>query len=160
MATAAQWLLATIFAGAAIGKFSAYDRFLRTLVAIPWLPLSAARVAARLVPGAELVLALGLLAAPQQAAVCAIALLLVFTGVILFERAAGRDFSCACFGGVDPGSAGRDVHLRNVLLVALALLVVAAPSTDEPGAILVGLGCGLTFLVVEAAIEVIGLRPQ
>src|SRR6266540_1294913 len=99
MAAVAESFLAVVFLGAGVAKLGEYDRFLRTLTAIPWLRLDRARVAARILPLVECGLAAALMLQPRFAAVAALALLAGFTTVIGNELAHGRRFACGCFGG-------------------------------------------------------------
>ena len=158
MAALCQWLLLTIFVGAALGKIESYDTFLRTLTAIPWLPLRAARIAARGVPLIELAVAVALLAAPRAGAIAALATLAVFTGVVGVELAAGRRFACGCFGGAAVRPADGTYLARNALLVAAAAGLVVRPGDRPVGAALVGVGAGLALLLVELTVETFRAR--
>jgi Methylamine utilisation protein MauE len=157
VATVLQAFLLVVLASAGAMKLAGHDRFLRTLTALPWLPLPAARVGARAVPLAELGVAAVLGASPRVGAVAAMAALALFTGVILREIGAGRRFRCGCFGGTDSQVVGAVTLARNAALVAAAAGVLALPRSHEPGAILTGLGIGLLFLLVEIGTDTLGV---
>jgi hypothetical protein len=76
---------------------------------VPWLELA---LGALLVTG---------VARPAVALVAA-ALLIVFTVVLVVRIAEGRRVPCACFGGRSSRPVGLASVLRNVLLIALALV--------------------------------------
>jgi Methylamine utilisation protein MauE len=153
-----QWFLVTIFVGAALGKVGSHHTFLRTLVAIPWLPLRGARVAARGVPIFELAVAAALIAAPRAGAIAALATLGAFTAVVTVEVAAGRRFACACFGGAAARPADGSYVVRNAILVAAAVALVARPDDRPLGAALVGVGAGFALLLVELTVETFRAR--
>jgi hypothetical protein len=158
MAALCQWLLLTIFVGAALGKIGSHDTFLRTLAAIPWLPLRAARIAARGIPILELAIAAALLAAPRAGAIAALATLAVFTAVVGVELAAGRRFACGCFGGAALRPADRTFLGRNAVLVAAAAGLLLRPGDRPLGAALVGVGAGLALLLAELVVETFRMR--
>jgi hypothetical protein len=158
MAGLCQWLLVTIFVGAALGKVGSRNAFLRTLAAIPWLPLRAARVAARGVPIVELAVAASLVAAPREGAIAALTLLGAFTAVVGVEVAAGRRFACACFGGAAARPADSSYLARNAILVAAAVALVARPDDRPLAAALVGVGIGLALLLAELTVETFRAR--
>jgi Methylamine utilisation protein MauE len=153
MAPFAQAFLVVVLVAASAAKLAGPDRFLRTLTSLPWLSLPAARALTRLVPVAEIGVAALLVAVPPAGAIAALILLTVFTGVVAVELAAGRRFACGCFGGTESRPAGPVTLLRNVLLLAAAVAIVALPRDAEPGAVLAGAGAGLLFLVLEVGSE-------
>ena len=153
MAAFGQAFLVVVLVAAAAAKLARPGRFLRTLTSLPWLSLPAARVLTRLVPLAELGVAVLLVVIPLAGAIAALALLVVFTGVLAGELVAGRRFSCGCFGGTESRPAGPVTLLRNALLLAAAATIVALPRDTEPGALLAGAGAALLFLVLEVGGE-------
>jgi hypothetical protein len=153
MAAFGQAFLVVVLVAAGAAKLAAPDRFLRTLTSLPWLSLPAARALTRLVPLAELGVAALLVVLPLAGAIAALALLVVFTGVFAGELAAGSRFSCGCFGGTESRPAGPVTLLRNVLLLAAAVAIVALPRDAEPGAFLAGAGAALLFLALEVGSE-------
>jgi Methylamine utilisation protein MauE len=149
----AQWFLAVVFAGAAATKLSDRERFLRTLIAIPWLSLRRARFASVGTPSLELLVAGVLAVFPVVGAAAGLAALCLFTGVILVELLAGREFRCGCFGGADGRPAGRWTIIRNAALAAAAGFIIAFPAEPEIAAALVGVGIGLMFVLFEVGVE-------
>jgi uncharacterized membrane protein YphA (DoxX/SURF4 family) len=132
-------VLAAAFVAAAAGKLA---RPVATAAAfrsfgVPW-----PAAAARLVPAAELVVAVLLVAAPGVGGVAALVLLVAFSAVLVRALRAGIRTPCRCFGGVreDPPSAV-DV-LRNGMLAALALVAIAAGTPRAPSVAAVVLVAG------------------
>ena len=148
-----QWFLVVVFAGAAVTKLSDRERFVRTLIALPWLSLRQARLASIAVPSLELLVAGVLAVLPVVGAATAVAALCLFTGVILVELLAGREFRCGCFGGADGRPAGRWTIIRNGTLAAAAGSVIAFRAGAELAAALVGVGIGLMFVLFEVGVE-------
>lgn len=79
-------------------------------------------------PLVELAVAAALMAPPAAyaGALAASALLVTFTGVIVFNLAQGHHPSCNCFGQIGSTPIGLATLVRNGVLTGLALLVVAA----------------------------------
>jgi Methylamine utilisation protein MauE len=152
-----QWFLVVVFAGAAAAKLSERNQFFRTLTTLPWLSVRRARFASLAVPSSELLLAVGLVAAPQVGAVAALAALSIFTAVVLLELLSGRDFRCGCFGGAHGTPVGWWTVTRNVFLAAVAGLVIALPIETTLPAGLVGVGVGLVFVLTEVGAETLAL---
>ena len=112
------------------GTFSSFTR----------LQLPAPRALASLVPIAELTIALGLLAVPSAAAWAAALLIASFTVVLGRAVVAGLDVPCACFGATRNEPVSHVELVRNVLLIALAVVASGASSVtdvDLPGALVV-----------------------
>ena len=104
------------------------------------LGLAAPRALASLVPSAELAIAIGLLVAPSIAAWAAVILLAAFTVVLGRAVVGGLDVPCACFGSTRNEPVSSVELVRNVLLVALAVVASGASSVadvDLPGALVV-----------------------
>jgi hypothetical protein len=158
MAALLQWFLFVVFVGAAVTKLMGYDRFLRTLAALPWLNAVNARLAARAIPVVELALAVLLLFLPRLGAVAALATLVLFTTVVATELLAGRDFRCGCFGGANAQPAGTSTLIRNAFLGGVAVALVALPPSTEIGATLMGVALGLLFLLLEVGAEAVRLE--
>lgn len=97
---------------------------------------------ARLVPVAELGVALALVAVPAWGAAAALGLLAAFTAVLVRTVRSGRQVSCGCLGALDRGRpvSWRTVA-RNLVLMAAAGLALAVPALRwppvEPGAVAV-----------------------
>ena len=158
MSGMAQYFLVIVLVGAAAGKFAAHDQFLRTLVAIPWISLKSARTLSRLVPIIELGTALVLVALPRLGAMLASGILLVFTAVLAIELSAGRTFQCHCFGGRSVEATGPATIVRNLALIAAAIIVVWSADEVLLPAALVGVAAGLLFLTAELATDTLAAR--
>lgn len=90
------------------------------------LPAVSAPALGAALPLAELAVGAGLLFAgtARWAAGGALALLLLFTGVIGYNLARGRAPQCHCFGSLHSAPAGRGTLLRNVVLAVMSGIVV------------------------------------
>jgi hypothetical protein len=112
--------LALVVAGAAKRVSPAWPAQARDLGApgwavplLPWVELAL---------GACLVVGLGHPWAPLGAA----ALLAVFTGAVVRALAGGRRPPCACFGALSARPIGARTVVRNLVLIALALVALGA----------------------------------
>lgn len=126
LALIARLILAAVFAAASVAKladrtgtkravvdFGAPERF-AALLALG-LPIAELIVAVLVLPGTTAVVgALG-----------ALALLLLFSGAIVWNLARGRTPDCHCFGQLHSEPAGRKTLVRNGVLAVLALLALA-----------------------------------
>jgi uncharacterized membrane protein YphA (DoxX/SURF4 family) len=126
---AAAVALAAIFAIAAVAKLRDVSTTERDFVG---LGLPRASFFARFVPLAELSIVALLLIVPPAGAIAALVSLAFFTTFLIGRLRAGVRAPCACFGSsrAQPISV-RDV-IRNLLLMALAVVSLA---TDRPTAI-------------------------
>ena len=142
---AAAVALAAIFAIAAVAKLRDISATERDFVG---LGLPRASFFARFVPLAELSIVALLLIVPPAGALAALVSLAFFTTFLIGRLRSGVRAPCACFGSsrARPISA-RDV-IRNLLLMALALVCLA---TDRPTAITL-----LDALAVVVVIAVAG----
>jgi uncharacterized membrane protein YphA (DoxX/SURF4 family) len=120
-------LLAAVFAVAGIGKLIDLAGSRRAMQEFG-LPAAAADVAARVLPLLELAVAAGLLIDPmaRYAALVGLVLLFLFTAGVLRVTSQGRTPDCHCFGQLHSEPAGPSTIVRNVLLGALAGVVVVA----------------------------------
>ena len=120
---AAACVLAATFSWAGAAKLS---RPADTAAAFRDLGLGMTPALARIVPVAELLLAVALLAVPRLGGCVALVLLAAFSIVLVRAMSRGVEAPCACFGqpGAPPLSAVDLV--RNGFLAALAGLAVAA----------------------------------
>jgi peroxiredoxin len=158
----ARLLLAAVLGVAAIAK--TVDRAgSRDALAGFGLSVPLARIAAFVLPAAELVIAVGLLfgSTAQAGAIAALVVLGLFTGAVTRALLRGEHVDCHCFGQLSEGPAGIGTLVRNGLLAALAAFVVVAPGAPGPG-VLTWLGrrsdadrvafwLGLTLLALVAA---------
>jgi thiol-disulfide isomerase/thioredoxin len=111
------------------------------------VPGALASAAGVLLPVTEIALGVALIprATAWWAAAGALALFLLFLGVIGYQLALGRRPDCHCFGQLHSAPIGRGTVLRNVGFVALAAWLVAQPGRD------VGPGMGEWIGMVTAA---------
>jgi putative oxidoreductase len=113
-----------------------------------WLP--------RLELGLACALLLGL--ATKPAGGLAAAALLVFAGAITINLVRGRRIECGCFSTVSPRSIGWSLVLRDLLLVLLAIIVIAAaPQTFAVDALWsgharpLGIGEGVAVVLIASS---------
>jgi hypothetical protein len=137
LGSAAGLLLAALFAWAAAAKAIRPDQ---AAADVARLGVPAARVVARVVPLAEMLLAVTLLWRPGAGAVGALTLLAAFSAVLWRARARGTMAGCACFG--PGGRAGRlsTALLRNALLGLAALVAAQGAPGVAPLPALVAVG--------------------
>ena len=150
-AYAAALMLATVFAGAGAAKLARREVTARAFAA---LGLGSSPALAVGVPVLELVLAAGLVAVPEWAAVVALAVLAGFSAFVVSAVARGRVQGCGCFGSAHPAPMGDAEVLRNVLLAAAAGLAATSdgPVLPSPGALaVVGGASALGAAAVRAA---------
>lgn len=126
------------------------------------LPLPA--VLARLVPVAEVAIAVALLTRPIVGAVAATSALLAFTAVLTAVLRSGRTVSCGCLGAVSDQPVSGITIARNLALVATVLLAAAAP--DPAGfrialpSLAVVLAAGSAALLAALGTQVAVLHDQ
>lgn len=118
-------LLAIVLAGAAIGKLQDLDDS-RQQVRDFGLPDALARPIGTLLPGVEILIALGLVigATSWWAAWAAVLLLGAFIAGIAINMTLGRRPDCKCFGPLHVETIGWRVLSRDLLLAALAAAIL------------------------------------
>jgi Methylamine utilisation protein MauE len=152
LALAARVVLAVALVVAAGAKFA--DRTHVVAQMGDLVGARAAPVASVVVPAAETVIGVALVALPHRSlpAWCAIALLVAFTVVLV--QAQARHVPCPCFGGGTSARAvGPAAIVRNGVLLALAVLATGSIDGAHAGATLawiLGLGV-VTGIAVRAA---------
>jgi uncharacterized membrane protein YphA (DoxX/SURF4 family) len=122
-------VLAGVFGVAAAAKLAAPDETRATLEEFG-LGERAARIAAPVLPLAEAAVAVALLIAPtaRVGAIGAAVLLGLFSLAVAVNLARGRRPDCNCFGTVHSAPIGPATLVRNLVLLAVAVLVgVAGP---------------------------------
>ncbi|MEO7299254.1 MAG: MauE/DoxX family redox-associated membrane protein [Verrucomicrobiota bacterium] len=119
-------LLSTIFILAAISKLRSRDAFQAVLINL--IPASLLGPVSIIVPILELLLAGFLLSgiAPQKSIIAAIAILAVFT-LILLEMWRRGIKGCACFGETVNSATSSSGVIRNLILILAACLIVKEP---------------------------------
>ncbi|HMG28478.1 MAG TPA: MauE/DoxX family redox-associated membrane protein [Acidimicrobiia bacterium] len=146
---AARVTVAVVLAYAAFAKMHEAGRLpgqMRAIGVPP--PLSVA--AAVVVPTVELVIALALLGFPYSPvpAFAAIAVLALFTGVVIANLTSGQRKPCPCFGAVAVERPVSSLALvRNAWLLALAIIATGDPTGDS----------GALFLPVFLVLAVVTL---
>ncbi|MBO3274679.1 MauE/DoxX family redox-associated membrane protein [Pseudomonas schmalbachii] len=150
--------IAVVLASAATHKLRAPARFRNQLEDYQLLPNALLKPVARMLPLAELGIALALLvpASRPLAALFAATLLALYAAAIGFNLWRGRsDIDCGC-SGPDQAQPLRPVLLaRNGVLVALALLASVAPQARDLGLFdgFVVIAASATALFIHAAAE-------
>jgi uncharacterized membrane protein YphA (DoxX/SURF4 family) len=131
-------VLAALLVWAAVAKLG---RPHSTAQGFAALELPAATALAWMVPAAELVVAVVLLAAPRLGGVAALVLLALFSAVIARALHAGVEAPCACFGTRSAEEVAPRDLVRNGLfaLLAVAALVDGRPRWPSPAAAAVSL---------------------
>lgn len=121
MSTVAAAVLGVVFLAAAVAKLAGAREWVAQAAG-----LGVPRPVAVVVPYAEALLGAMLVVQLQRRVVAwvAVAVLLVFTAVVLGQLVRGRRPPCACFGAWSARPAGPRTVVRNLLLVAIG--VVAA----------------------------------
>ena len=119
-------LLAIVMGGAGVGKFQDLDDSRQQVVDFG-LPYALARPIGTALPGVEVAVALGLLvpATAWWAACATLALVGAFAIAIVANMAIGRRPDCRCFGSLHIATIGWKSLSRNLLLMALAGVVIA-----------------------------------
>ncbi len=111
------------FVAAGIAKLLAPERT-RTEFADIGVPYP--NIAAWVVPIIELVVAGALAIVPPWGAIAAFTLLTGFTTTLASIIKSGRTVSCACFGAIATTPVGKNQIYRNLVLMAMALVVALA----------------------------------
>jgi hypothetical protein len=130
-------ILAAVFAFAAAAKGV---RHRETVAAFAGLDVPAPGLLAVVVPIAELVIAVALVARPQVGAALALAALSAFTFVVVRALGRGVETGCGCFGSRHRAPVNPSDVVRNGLLAAFAVLATGAHRLVAPtvGDVLVG----------------------
>jgi uncharacterized membrane protein YphA (DoxX/SURF4 family) len=123
-------LLAGAFAWAGAAKLS--DRA-RTTTTFAALGVPGAGALGRALPVGEVVLAIGLVVVPGLASFAALGLLAAFTTFLVGAVRRHLPVACGCFGSASEEPVGRVDVVRNLLLVAAALVATSASGPQVPG---------------------------
>ncbi|HEY7910458.1 MAG TPA: redoxin domain-containing protein, partial [Blastocatellia bacterium] len=129
-------------------------------------------------PAAEMTIALALVpaATARLGAIAALALLVLFSAVILINLVRGRAHACHCFGQLGSAPIGRKTIIRNLVLIALAALVAWGredgamigveswlfdlPAPDRARAIIALAGLGLAGLMIAMLARILKQQRQ
>ncbi|TML64202.1 MAG: DoxX family membrane protein [Actinobacteria bacterium] len=126
-AVAFRFVLGTVFALAGLAKLPRRAQFEDAVRGYRLVPDRLAPPIARWLPVVELaagaLLLLGLGTAPVAALLAAF--LVVFTGAVAINLARGRAIDCGCHGAGPSRTIGRPTLVRNVGLLAMAVVVTA-----------------------------------
>jgi len=126
-AVAFRFVLGTVFALAGLAKLPRRAQFEDAVRGYRLVPDRLAPPIARWLPVVELaagaLLLLGLGTAPVAALLAAF--LVVFTGAVAINLARGRAIDCGCYGAGPSRTIGRPTLVRNVGLLAIAVVVTA-----------------------------------
>jgi hypothetical protein len=158
-------VLAGVFGAAAIAKLRALDAFLGVVHNYRLVPEFLERPIAYALPVAELAIAVGVLlpAGRAPAALSAAILLALFAGAMAINLMRGRrDIDCGCFATVLRQRLSWPLVVRNLVLAALALLVMPGLGDRGLGWLdVVTVGCAATALVLvhAAANRLLGSGP-
>jgi hypothetical protein len=159
-------LLAGVFGAAGTTKLRALDAFVGVVHNYRVVPEALERPVAYALPAIELTIAAGVLlpAGRAPAAISAAVLLALFAAAMAVNLARGRrDIDCGCFMTVLRQRLSWPLVLRNLLLAALALLVVPGMAARGLGWLdLVTVGCASAALlsVYAAASRLFGTGPS
>jgi peroxiredoxin len=117
----ARLFLAAVFAAAALAKLYDQEGTRRALKDFG-APGHLTFALAFFLPAAEMTIALALVpaATARLGAIAALALLVLFSAVILINLVRGRAHACHCFGQLGSAPIGRKTIIRNLVLIALA----------------------------------------
>jgi Methylamine utilisation protein MauE len=159
-------VLAGVFGAAALAKLRALDAFVGVVHNYRLVPEPLERWVAYGLPVIELAIAVCVLvpAARAPAALAAAALLALFAGAMAINLGRGRrDIDCGCFATVLRQRLSWPLVVRNLLLAALALLVVPGLSARSLGwldFVTIGGAATALVLVYAAASRLFGSGPQ
>lgn len=117
--------LAAVFSAAAVAKISDGEGTRRALKDFG-APAALAPALALLIPAAELLIAMALVAAStaRLGATAALALLGLFSAAVLISLARGRAHACHCFGQFHSAPISAETLMRNLVLILMAALLV------------------------------------
>jgi uncharacterized membrane protein YphA (DoxX/SURF4 family) len=131
LAVCVRFVLAAVFLLAGWAKLLRLTAFEDSVRAYRLLPNRLVRPVARLLPaieillGATLLLGVGL----RPASVAVAVLLALFTAAIVWALMRRRDIACGCFGTSGPERIGPRLVIRNMLLLAAALVLASQAPT-------------------------------
>ncbi len=125
-------ILGLIFVLAGFAKAFDARSFMLTVQQLDLLPAPAILPAAIVVIACEICFGLALLVGFQTriSAGLLAAMLLSFVAVISFAMVHGKAVDCGCFGSMAPESLGLGVILRDILLIAGCLWLIARDDTN------------------------------
>lgn len=128
-ATLSAVVLAAVLAAAAAVKWTSLTETAEEFAA---LGIGRSRALPALVATAEAGAAIALIARPPLGAGAAGLLLVAFTGVVTWALATGKQVSCGCFGPLSNETVTSATVVRNIVLLALAVLAGSRSSLATP----------------------------
>jgi methylamine utilization protein MauE len=153
----ARFGIAFVLALAAVAKLAEAGEFRDTLARTQLVPQPLVEPLATAIPVLELAAAAALILSPVVGAAVAIALLASFSVAAEVVHRRGKVVRCNCFAGVAGGKLGRETTVRNLLLIALTIGVIARP----PDLTAASVPLGLTGVALAAmALLVLSTFPQ
>jgi hypothetical protein len=147
-------LVASLFATAAVTKAMAPSATVAEATALG-VPLP--RLAARLLPPVELVVAGLLVAVPRSGAMVALLFLAAFTAVLVRAIRAGTTVSCGCLGALSREPVTYSTVARNGVLAAMAAAALAVPAPVVPD-LASAMAAVSVVLIAFLAIQLLSLR--
>ncbi|MCU1462569.1 MAG: hypothetical protein JWO37_2644 [Acidimicrobiales bacterium] len=121
LGTVAAVALAAVFVWAAVAKLRAP---VATAQAFRAMRIRHSGLAARAVPVSELAVAAALVASPRGGGIVALVALAAMSTVLVVVIRGGRPVPCACFGATRIRPTGTGDLVRNVALMALAVVAI------------------------------------
>ena len=150
--------LTVVLVVSAWGKARSPDNFRRALTSFRLIPARSIPLLVVGVPVAELSLAAAQWVPALQpvAGISLIALLGAFTVLLAASLLSGEQADCGCFGGAAPTRVSWFSIVRNLALIAFAVMGLAAGDGVSRGtlpAALAGVGAGLLVLVLDHGVS-------
>jgi len=149
--------LSVVLSVSAWGKLQSPANFRRALGTFLVIPERSIPVLLVAVPVTELVLAATQWVVPLRPLVTTglVGMLVAFTALLLWSLLTGEEADCGCFGSPAPEKVSWFSIVRNLVLIALAVLGSVAGDGASRGAlpaVLSGLGAGLLILILDQGI--------
>lgn len=125
-----RWTVGITFLYASLDKLAHPAAFAQSIANYRLVPMPLLHPFAWLLPVVEAVVGAALVVGWQRrgAALLAVGMLVMFTVAIGAALARGLDISCGCFQTEGGHGVGRDLIVRDILLLAAALVPLLAPS--------------------------------
>lgn len=148
--------IACVFVAAALGKLRHLTVFRGVLANYRLLPPWAVGAGHLLLPAAELVVGLGMLAVPRAAGPSAALLLAVFAAAMAINLRRGRrDIDCGCHQSALRQRLSWTLVCRNGVLALLALTAALPQTRPSLGACLVGAAGGISLFMLYSAMNAV-----
>ncbi|HEX9991160.1 MAG TPA: MauE/DoxX family redox-associated membrane protein [Chloroflexia bacterium] len=124
----ARLCVAGVFLASGIGKLMDKEGTAASMSRYPFLPSGAGRLIANVFPILEIIVGAFLLVGffTRYAALLAVAMFVLFTGLLIYDLSRGKNQSCHCFGRISDEKLTPMAVVRNVALMLISLLVALA----------------------------------